>query len=158
MKYRLLPAIAARQVGWPPCGNVSAERASKGVDSGAHSRLTKAAHRVRPPDSSKMKAAPRTPSLSEVRLEATLLDECFDQQGEYVDTHHPVTSFATRYSSRFVNAARRLCELYQSQGHANIALQLSAAFQEASIRSCRGEPMTEERAKYLIKAYDLHNH
>tara|TARA_R100000365_G_C2719432_1_gene52396 strand:+ start:490 stop:789 length:300 start_codon:yes stop_codon:yes gene_type:complete len=97
----------------------------------------------------------RVPTLAEVRREAQLIEHCFEHQGQYLDAHHPETSFSTKYGSQFVWGTRDLCELYRSQGCTDLDKKLSDVFQDAGIKSCRGEPMTVARVKYLLDAYQL---
>ncbi|MCK0152930.1 hypothetical protein MWU49_04390 [Alcanivorax sp. S6407] len=88
----------------------------------------------------------------EARIEA-LIKICKAHQGEYLEPHHGIGSWATTYSENFLNAAAEIVFLYRKSGHPWPLIGFSKLMMGHGIRSCRGKEMNFDRAEYL---YNIH--
>ena len=83
-----------------------------------------------------------------------LIGKCQDNQGEYLDGHHPRSSWATTYSNEFIAAVTALVQVYRE---AKVAWDpvycISRDLQEAGVLSCRRSPMTMRNTQYLWDAH-----
>ena len=83
-----------------------------------------------------------------------LIGKCRDEQGEYLDGHHPPSSWATTYSDEFIAAVTVLVQVYREAKVVwGPVYCISHDLQEAGILSCRGSPMTMRNTQYL---WDTH--
>lgn len=82
-----------------------------------------------------------------------LLETCRSEQGEYLPTSHGPGSWATTYSSKFLDASSELfIILMKSKNYSPVGL-LAKLFRENNIKSCRGAEMSYERAEYLYRTH-----
>ena len=82
-----------------------------------------------------------------------LIDICKKSQGEHLPFHHGSGSWATTYSNKFLDAAAELYVLYENNGSYWPISNLSSAFKDAEILSCRGSAMSIDRVEYLYKTH-----
>jgi len=92
-------------------------------------------------------------SETQKKLEEQLLHTCVMHSGEYTPGHHGSGSWATTYSNQFILASSQLMMLYRAAGAYSYETELSKAFRQRSIRSCRGAEMTISRVRYLIQEH-----
>ncbi|MEF2553721.1 hypothetical protein VQ042_20625 [Aurantimonas sp. A2-1-M11] len=83
--------------------------------------------------------------------EFKLLAVCREYQGEYCGAGHPATSYSTTYGDEFVRAAVELYQIYVADTRRSPEAAMAMAFQRAEVRSCRGQTITIERVRYLIR-------
>ncbi|MFA1563034.1 hypothetical protein [Aliivibrio fischeri] len=82
-----------------------------------------------------------------------LVEKCKSKQGEYLPSHHGSGSWATTYSTEFINSAAELYLIFQSLDIGDPLCLLSAKFRAAGIRSCRGSEFTIDRVEYLYTSH-----
>lgn len=82
-----------------------------------------------------------------------LLEICKRYQGEYRFTHHGPGSWATTYSSEFINASIELYDILGSSKMYNPIWEMSTLFRKHGIRSCRGAEMFFDRVEYLYESH-----
>ena len=93
-------------------------------------------------------------STNDEKRLSELKDICKKYQGRYLDSHHGSGSWATRYSSYFIEAAAEMYVIFnKNYNHHWAMLLLSDNFRSAGILSCRGAVMSADRVEYL---YDTH--
>ncbi len=84
---------------------------------------------------------------------AELVEVCKEFQGEYIPGDHGPGSWATTYSNQFVDAASELYLILEGVQPEQALARLAQYLSQAGVRSCRGSPMSMDRAQYL---YDQH--
>ncbi|KIP68247.1 hypothetical protein SN11_20245 [Vibrio harveyi] len=82
-----------------------------------------------------------------------LIEKCKSKQGEYLPSHHGSGSWATTYSTEFINAASELYVLFQDLGLGDPLYLLSNKLRAAGIRSCRGAEFHVDRVDYLYNTH-----
>ena len=82
-----------------------------------------------------------------------LIETCRKFSGEYLPSHHGPGSWATTYSTQFLDAATELCKIYREAGATWLYPELSRDFRGAGIRTCRGADFSFDRAEYLLKTH-----
>ena len=80
-----------------------------------------------------------------------LVKKCNSKQGGYLPAHHGFGSWATTYSTEFINSACELYILFQEIEFGDPLYLLSIKFRTAGIRSCRGSEFCIDRVEYLYK-------
>jgi len=85
-----------------------------------------------------------------------LVEKCKSKQGEYLPAHHGSGSWATTYSTEFINSACELYILFQDLELGDPLYLLSIKFRSAGIRSCRGAEFHIDRVEYLYKTHLRH--
>ncbi|MDF1724977.1 MAG: hypothetical protein P1U59_10670 [Alcanivorax sp.] len=88
----------------------------------------------------------------EARIEA-LIQICKAHQGEYLEPHHGIGSWATTYSENFLDAAAEIIFLYGKSGHPWPLIGFSKLMMGHGIRSCRGKELNFDRAEYLYNTH-----
>lgn len=78
---------------------------------------------------------------------------CAKKQGEYLPITHGPGSWATTYSTDFVNASVSILEIYKMRGVQNPIEKLSQLYMHHKIKSCRGSLMTIKRVEYLYNRH-----
>jgi hypothetical protein len=92
---------------------------------------------------------------TDLRYRDDLLDICHASQGEYLDAWHPPTSWATRYSNKFVEAIAALYGLYRANGFEDPHFEILALLEERGVRACRGGVITAVQLKYVFEQYQI---
>lgn len=82
-----------------------------------------------------------------------LVAQCKSKQGEYLPMSHGPGSWATTYSSEFIDSASNLYLIFQELKLKDPLYHLAGQFRLAGIRSCRGTEFNIDRAKYLYQAH-----
>ena len=90
---------------------------------------------------------------SQKEVERQLLATCLMNSGAYLPGTHGSGSWATTYSNQFILASAQLLMLYKSACVYSSETELSTAFRNRGIRSCRGADMTIARTRYLIETH-----
>ncbi|SHI15043.1 hypothetical protein [Ferrimonas marina] len=85
-----------------------------------------------------------------------LTEKCKSKQGEYLPSHHGSGSWATTYSTEFIDSASELYLVFQSLDIGDPLYLLAKQFRSAGIRSCRGSEFTIDRAVYLYTSHLSH--
>lgn len=84
-----------------------------------------------------------------------LLAICKKMQGQYIPAHHGPGSWATTYSTQFIDAACSLYLVLKRSGSHSPLYDLARFFRESGIQSCRGANFSSDRIEYL---YNSHLH
>ena len=82
-----------------------------------------------------------------------LLNICKEHSGEYLPGHHGSGSWATTYSSAFIDASAALWKLHKKNGSYFPQHAMALDFQKQGIRSCRGATMWADRVEYLFNTH-----
>jgi hypothetical protein len=86
------------------------------------------------------------------KTEKELLQICIGNSGAYITNGHPTTSFATTYSTRFVEAAAELYQRFsKTTNRRSATIKLYVAMRDAKIPACREGTMTFNKVEYLVK-------
>ena len=82
-----------------------------------------------------------------------LIDICKKYQGEALPSHHGSGSWATTYSTRFVNASVKMYKILKDNGCQDTCEHMALLFRHNSIKSCRGSVFTDERFFYFYRQH-----
>ena len=91
--------------------------------------------------------------VNEQKARKDLLKKCKENSGAYLPAHHGSGSWATTYSSAFIDAATSLCYLYKNAGAKWPYVELAKDLRGADIMTCRGAYFSYDRAEYLYKTH-----
>jgi len=83
----------------------------------------------------------------------SLIAICKSKQGEYLLSHHGSGSWATTYSTEFIDSASELYLVFNNANVLHPLHHLSTIFRAAGIRSCRGAEFHRDRVEYLYKSH-----
>ncbi|WP_111980238.1 hypothetical protein [Algibacillus agarilyticus] len=83
----------------------------------------------------------------------TQLNICKEFQGQYIPSDHGPGSWATTYSSEFIDAAAEIYYIFDQSYLFNAKGELSKLFKAENILSCRGSLMTIDRVEYLYETH-----
>lgn len=82
-----------------------------------------------------------------------LVAKCKFKQGEYLPRSHGPGSWATTYSTEFIESASNLYLIFQELKLKEPLYHLADQFRLEGIKSCRGTEFNIDRAKYLYQAH-----
>lgn len=84
---------------------------------------------------------------------ADLLSVCKNNSGEYLPSHHSINSWATTYSTDFLDASAELYLLIEKSRSSDVLYDMMRIYNYNNIRSCRGGRFNISKVNYL---YDSH--